>query len=163
MRISITAEAYLAMCATLPFGSVMYEPEVNADGERMIWLEPAAVDKLVTNDSQPRRMAGASCFGGRIGVRVQPGLGASQKRPRRSGAGGAAAMIRRIVLALALAVAPASAGPATLTCKRQRADAIRCGRWRCVDKLARLRREGETFRDVILRLAAVGHESPNVS
>jgi hypothetical protein len=46
IRIAITAEAYLAICATLPLGSVMYEPEVNANGERQIWLEPAAADKL---------------------------------------------------------------------------------------------------------------------
>jgi hypothetical protein len=46
IRITITAEAYLAICATLPLGSVMCEPEVNADGEHQIWLEPAAVDKL---------------------------------------------------------------------------------------------------------------------
>jgi hypothetical protein len=46
IRITIIAEAYLAICSTLPLGSVMYEPEVNADGERQIWLEPAVVDKL---------------------------------------------------------------------------------------------------------------------
>jgi hypothetical protein len=46
VRIAITAEAYLAICATLPLGSAMVEPEVDAKGERRIWLEPAAVDKL---------------------------------------------------------------------------------------------------------------------
>jgi hypothetical protein len=46
IRITITADAYLAICATLPLGSVIFEPEVDAKGERQIWLEPAAVDKL---------------------------------------------------------------------------------------------------------------------
>jgi hypothetical protein len=46
IRITITAEAYLAICATLPLGSAMVEPEVDAKGERQIWVEPAAVDKL---------------------------------------------------------------------------------------------------------------------
>ena len=28
-----------AICATLPLGSGAYEPEVNAKGERLIWIE----------------------------------------------------------------------------------------------------------------------------
>jgi hypothetical protein len=46
IRIAITAEAYLAICATLPLGSVMFEPEVDAKGERQIWLERHALDRL---------------------------------------------------------------------------------------------------------------------
>jgi hypothetical protein len=39
IRIAITVEAYGAMVATLPLGSVGYEPQLNAKGERLIWIE----------------------------------------------------------------------------------------------------------------------------
>jgi hypothetical protein len=39
IRIAITVEAFDAICATLPVGSVAYEAETNAKGERLIWLE----------------------------------------------------------------------------------------------------------------------------
>jgi hypothetical protein len=38
-RVAITVEAFEVIRATLPVGSVMYEPQTNAKGERMIWLE----------------------------------------------------------------------------------------------------------------------------
>jgi hypothetical protein len=37
IRIAITVEAFEAISSTLPVGSVMYETETNAKGERMIW------------------------------------------------------------------------------------------------------------------------------
>jgi hypothetical protein len=46
IRISITAAAFEALAATMPLGSVGYEPEPNAKGERWIWLEPRFVDRL---------------------------------------------------------------------------------------------------------------------
>jgi hypothetical protein len=46
IRIAISTAAYDAICATLPLGSVGYEPEANERGERMIWLEDAMVDRL---------------------------------------------------------------------------------------------------------------------
>ena len=39
IRISITAAAFEAIAATLPFGSVGFEQEPDAKGERIIWLE----------------------------------------------------------------------------------------------------------------------------
>ena len=33
-------------CATLPFGSVGYENQINERGERLIWLEPNVVKRL---------------------------------------------------------------------------------------------------------------------
>jgi len=45
-RIAITVEAYQALVATLPLGSVAYEPEPNAKGERVIWLEEVWLSKL---------------------------------------------------------------------------------------------------------------------
>jgi predicted CopG family antitoxin len=45
-RIAITLEAYQALVATLPLGSVAYEPEPNAKGERVIWLEEVWLSKL---------------------------------------------------------------------------------------------------------------------
>jgi hypothetical protein len=44
--IAITVEAFEAIVATLPVGSVAYEPETNAKGERPIWLERKWADKL---------------------------------------------------------------------------------------------------------------------
>jgi hypothetical protein len=35
-RIAISVEAYEALVATLPLGTVAYEPEPNAKGERLI-------------------------------------------------------------------------------------------------------------------------------
>jgi hypothetical protein len=45
-RISITLAAFEAIAATLPLGSVGYEREPDAKGERWIWLEPRFVDRL---------------------------------------------------------------------------------------------------------------------
>ena len=46
IRIAITVEAYEAIVATLPIGSVAYEPQPNAKGERLIWLEEVWLNKL---------------------------------------------------------------------------------------------------------------------
>ena len=46
IRISITPAAFEAIAATLPLGSVGFEPKVDAQGQRLIWLEAAVVDRL---------------------------------------------------------------------------------------------------------------------
>jgi hypothetical protein len=46
IKIAISVEAFEAICATLPFGSVGYENEVNERGERYVWLEDAMADRL---------------------------------------------------------------------------------------------------------------------
>jgi hypothetical protein len=46
IRISITAAAFEAIAATMPLGSVGYDREPDANGERWIWLEPRFVDRL---------------------------------------------------------------------------------------------------------------------
>jgi hypothetical protein len=46
VRISITEQAFLAIASTLALGSVGFENPVNENGERLIWLERAAVDRL---------------------------------------------------------------------------------------------------------------------
>jgi hypothetical protein len=38
--------AFEAIVATLPLGSVGYEPEVNSKGERRVWIEAAVADRL---------------------------------------------------------------------------------------------------------------------
>jgi hypothetical protein len=38
-RIAITVEAFEAICATLPLGSVSYENETNEKGKRYVWLD----------------------------------------------------------------------------------------------------------------------------
>ena len=46
IRIAITPAAFEAIAATRPLGSVGYEPQPNAKGERLIWLESPIVDRL---------------------------------------------------------------------------------------------------------------------
>lgn len=43
---AFTPAAFEAISATLPLGSVGYEPELNAKGERLIWLEEIWLNKL---------------------------------------------------------------------------------------------------------------------
>jgi hypothetical protein len=46
IRIAITAEAFEAITTTLPLGSVGFETEVDAKGERLVWVETAVADRL---------------------------------------------------------------------------------------------------------------------
>jgi hypothetical protein len=46
IKIAISEAAFEAIKATLPLGSVAYEPERDAKGERLIWLEDAMADRL---------------------------------------------------------------------------------------------------------------------
>jgi hypothetical protein len=46
IKIAITVEAFEAICATLPLGSVGYENKANERGERFVWLDPAVVNRL---------------------------------------------------------------------------------------------------------------------
>ena len=46
IRIAITSAAFEAITTTLPLGSVGFEPEVDAKGERLVWLETVVVDRL---------------------------------------------------------------------------------------------------------------------
>ena len=46
IRIAITKAAFQAIASTVPLGSVGYEAEVGANGERGIWLAPNVVDRL---------------------------------------------------------------------------------------------------------------------
>ena len=46
IRIAISREAYDAISATLPLGSVAVEPYFNERGERVVWLEEVWVDRL---------------------------------------------------------------------------------------------------------------------
>jgi hypothetical protein len=46
IRIAISPAAYDAICATLPLGSIGFERDPNAKGERTVWLEGAMVDRL---------------------------------------------------------------------------------------------------------------------
>jgi hypothetical protein len=48
IRITITAAAFEAIAATLPFGSVGVEPKPGAKGERWIWLIRADSDQPVS-------------------------------------------------------------------------------------------------------------------
>jgi hypothetical protein len=52
IRIAITAAAFEAIKATLPLGSVGFEPEPGAKGERMIWLDDRQADKLAAMRGQ---------------------------------------------------------------------------------------------------------------
>ena len=46
IRISVTSAAFEAIVATLPLGSVGFEPKVDPKGQRLIWVEAAVVDRL---------------------------------------------------------------------------------------------------------------------
>ena len=46
IKIAISVEAFEAICATLPVGSVAVEPYYNERGERVVWLEEVWVDRL---------------------------------------------------------------------------------------------------------------------
>jgi len=46
IKIAITTEAFEAIAKTLPLGSVAVEPYYNERAERLVWLEPAMVDRL---------------------------------------------------------------------------------------------------------------------
>ena len=46
IRIAITSDAFERIAATLPLGSVGFERELDAKGERMIWVASAVVDRL---------------------------------------------------------------------------------------------------------------------
>jgi hypothetical protein len=46
IKIAITIEAFDAIVATLPFGSVGYENQINERGERLIWLDDVVVSRL---------------------------------------------------------------------------------------------------------------------
>jgi hypothetical protein len=46
IRVAISIEAYDAITATFPLGSVAVEPYYNAKGERLIWLDEVWVDRL---------------------------------------------------------------------------------------------------------------------
>jgi hypothetical protein len=58
IRIAITIEAFDVICATLPLGSVAYEAETNAKGERLIWIERVRVDKLGAMRGAGRELLG---------------------------------------------------------------------------------------------------------
>ena len=46
IRIAITAEAFEAIVATLPFGSMDVEREPDANGERLVWIEDMWANRL---------------------------------------------------------------------------------------------------------------------
>jgi hypothetical protein len=45
IRIAISPAAFDAIAKTLP-GSMSFENKTNAKGERLVWLDPAVVDRL---------------------------------------------------------------------------------------------------------------------
>jgi hypothetical protein len=47
IRIAISQAAFEAIARTLPFGSVSFENKTNENGDRLIWLEPRVVDRLM--------------------------------------------------------------------------------------------------------------------
>ena len=72
VRISITTAAYEAIVATLPFGSIDFEGEADAQGERQIGLEPRVLDRLKAMRGRARATAMSSC-GWPIQIRLRSG------------------------------------------------------------------------------------------
>jgi hypothetical protein len=54
IRIAITVEAYEAIVATLPLGTVAYESQLNGKGERLTWFEEIWLSKLGDFGDEPR-------------------------------------------------------------------------------------------------------------
>jgi hypothetical protein len=46
IRIAISPAAFDAIAATLPLGSIGYEPQLDRQGQRLVWLETPVVDRL---------------------------------------------------------------------------------------------------------------------
>jgi hypothetical protein len=46
ISISITPAAFEAIAATLPLGSLAVEPQLDDNGARLIWLDPAVLARL---------------------------------------------------------------------------------------------------------------------
>lgn len=46
VRIAISDVAFSALASTLPLGSGAYEAEIDARGDRLIWLPRSVVDRL---------------------------------------------------------------------------------------------------------------------
>ena len=46
IRIAITPAAFDAIAATLPLGSVGYEPQRDRNGDYFVWLDEGTVDRL---------------------------------------------------------------------------------------------------------------------
>ena len=46
IRIALSEAAFQAIASSMPVGSVGYEAEVGANGERLIWLALSVVDRL---------------------------------------------------------------------------------------------------------------------
>ena len=92
IRIAISAEAFAAIEATLPVGSVPYEPQRTAQGGYFIWVERGWLDKLEALQ-QPREALSGTIIrlvameaGGRPGRRAAE-LFAAKTRPAPRGAG----------------------------------------------------------------------------
>jgi hypothetical protein len=46
VRIAISQAAFDAIATTMAFGTVNYEAQTDANGDRLIWLDPSVVAKL---------------------------------------------------------------------------------------------------------------------
>jgi hypothetical protein len=46
IRIAITQAAFEAVARTLPLGNVSFENKIDEEGNRLIWLDRAVVDRL---------------------------------------------------------------------------------------------------------------------
>ena len=53
IRIAISEAAFEAIAQTIPFGDVGYERDLNAQGERQIWLEAAVADDRLSAMRRP--------------------------------------------------------------------------------------------------------------
>jgi hypothetical protein len=62
IRVAITAQTFDAIAATLPLGTVAFEPNSGTrEGERHIWLEPGVANKLRSCAAPARAIPTSSC------------------------------------------------------------------------------------------------------
>jgi hypothetical protein len=75
IRIAISPETFDAIVATMPLGSVGYENASNENGERLIWLPRAVVDRLrsLRTGRELQRRHSAARDQRRAALRSKPG------------------------------------------------------------------------------------------
>ena len=77
IRISLTPAAFEAIAATLPLGSVGFVPQLDAKGERAIWVDPTVADKL-----KAQRRPGESYSKAIVRVRITSLLSRDRASPK---------------------------------------------------------------------------------
>jgi hypothetical protein len=72
IRLAITAEAFEAIRAPLPIGSVVYETQRTAKGGYLIWIEQRAMDRVTAERRRGEDLRDAIIPAGRDEAMIRP-------------------------------------------------------------------------------------------